>query len=190
MKLYFRTAVLTAIIIFLFLISFVAGFTITIEKSKVKTKQQLRGKNVTEIAYIKNDVPYRINEDTILVVRKYFKGCGHIIEEKSNIPKEFINMTKEDFKSLFNGWEINAFNSKYVVISRTFNGYCPNHFIISIKEGRVAIFYSQPVDGDTLKLITPISIDSLPEKEVEDLKKGIIVNSFEDAIKIIEDFGS
>lgn len=190
MKLYFRTAVLTAIIIFLFLISFVVGFTITIEKNKIKSKQQLKGKNITEIAYIKDSFPQRINEDTILVVRKYFKGCGHIIEEKSNISKEFVNMTKEDFKSLFSGWEIDAFNSKYVVISRTFNGYCQNHFIISIKDNRVAIFYSQPVDGDNLKLITPISVDNLPEKEVEDLKKGIVVNSFEDAIKIVEDFGS
>lgn len=81
-------------------------------------------------------------------------------------------MTKEDFKSLFSGWEMNAFNSKYVVISRTFEGYCSNHFIISIKDDRVAIFYSQPVDGDNLKLVTPISIDDLPEKEVEDLKRA------------------
>ncbi|WAM31073.1 hypothetical protein [Caldicellulosiruptor naganoensis] len=155
MKLYFKTAILTAIIIFLFLVSFAVGFTITIEKSKIKSKQQLKGKNITEIAYIKDSYPQRIDENTILIVRKYFKACGHIVEEKSNIPQEYFGMVKEDFRRLFSAWEIDAFNSKYVVISRIFEGYCSHHFIVSIKDGRVAIFYSQPVDGDNLKLITP-----------------------------------
>lgn len=190
MKLYFKTATLTAIVVFLFIVSFAVGFTITLERWKVKSEKDIKGKNVTQIAYINKDIESRIADNTLFVVRKYFKGCGHVIEEKKIVPKEYVGMSKQDFKNMFAGWEIDAFSSKYVVISRVFEGFCPNHFIISIKDGRVAIFYSQPVDGDTLKLITPISIENLPEQEVNDLKKGIVVNSFEDAIKIIEDFGS
>lgn len=190
MKTYFKSVILTAIVLFLFIISFVIGFMLTLDKAKIKTKEQLRGKNITEIAYINNDFSQRINKDTIFVVRKYFRGCGHIIEQKSNIDKDFVGLNKQEFKKLFSGWEIEAFNSKYVVISRAFDGYCPNHYIISIKDDRIAVFYSQPVDGELLKMITPIEVKNLPQKDVNDLKKGIVVNSFDDAIKIIEDFGS
>jgi len=190
MKTYIKSVILTAIILFLFIMSYIIGFNLTIDKYSTKTKKQLKGKNITEIAYLENNITTKTDENTIFVVRKYFRGCGHIVEEKSNLGKEYIGMTEDDFKRIFPGWQIEAFNTRYVVISRAFDGYCPNHYIISIKDNRVAIFHSQPVDGELLKLITPIDIKNLPKKDVEDLKRGIVVNSYEDAIKIIEDFGS
>ncbi|MEZ0537008.1 BofC C-terminal domain-containing protein [Caldicellulosiruptoraceae bacterium PP1] len=191
MRTYFKSFIFTAFLIVIFIVSFAIGYTFTINSKQIKTRDELKGKNITEIANIANkSTLQKINNDTVLVLRKYFKKCGHIVEEQSYFDPEYIGLYKTDIQKIYRGWTLEHYSPNYVILSRVFDGLCPNHFIISIKDDRVAIFYSQPRDGETLKLITPIDIKNLSNKQIEDLKNGIVVDTYEQAIKIIEDFGS
>lgn len=78
--------------------SFAVGFTITLERGKVKSEKDIKGRNVTQIAYINKDIEGRIADNTLFVVRKYFKGCGHVIEEKKLVPKEYVGCQNRTLK--------------------------------------------------------------------------------------------
>lgn len=117
MKLYFKIVMFIVIIIFLFIVLFVVGFIIILERGKVKFEKDIKGRNVIQIVYINKDIEGRIVDNILFVVRKYFKGCGYVIEEKKLVLKEYVGMLKQDFKNMFVGWEIDVFSFKYVVIS-------------------------------------------------------------------------
>jgi len=187
----FKPYFLITILFCLFIVSFLIGWGLTINKLQYSaTKGSTKTSNISEIVNINTQKELKVNKDTLLITRIFYKKCGHIVEETNYIDEGLIGCNKEDIENFYKGWTLEHFGDDYIIISRIFDALCPNHFIISIKDNKVAVLYSQPVDGNLTKLITPIDIYSLNNNQIEDLKKGIIVDTFEDALKIIEDFGS
>ena len=60
---------------------------------------------------------------------------------------------------------------------------------LGIKDGRVAIFYGKS-GNKHLKQLTDIRVNNLPSQEKETLAEGIVVNSEEELLAILEGLAS
>ncbi|NLY43191.1 MAG: hypothetical protein GX066_04325 [Clostridiaceae bacterium] len=138
-----------------------------------------------------NDDPARISDDTkIQFIRKYLR-CGHQIIEEIDAPVEMINATEEILAVLYSHWKIEEFSEKKVILSMEIDEQCPNHYYVKEYNGKVALFYQKPVNGqDFIRYIDEINLYLLRQDDREKIKEGIPVNSDEELAQLLEDFNS
>jgi len=125
----------------------------------------------------------------IIFNTKYLK-CGDVITEERSPDAFFIGLSEKNFKDYMKDWKIERFSSKEVVLYREIDGFCPNHFIIGIYDGYVAIFKGSATGEKVLIEKTDIPVSNLREEDQLSLEKGIIVNTQEKVYEILADFGS
>lgn len=136
-----------------------------------------------------------LDEDSILTSNKTILS----FEEKNSneevktfnrvIPQEFIGMTKSEIVENYNEWTVTQFSSEEIELERYIELPKPM-YILSIEDGEMVIYYKD-VNGDiTVDEKIGIYTDVLPEADVENLKKGIVYESKEDILKILENYDS
>lgn len=125
-----------------------------------------------------------------LIIEKKYSKCGHIVSTKTPIPIDMVNLTEEQLKMAYKNWSIKKFSPEEIVITKTIPGKCRNHFIVKEKDGFVAVYYQQAIDGISLKEVTPLLTKNLPQKEKERLKEGIKIESQQELAQTLEDLGN
>lgn len=123
-------------------------------------------------------------------IKEYFDECGHFNFEYAELPKELINMTRQEIEDHYNGtYEVEEFDEKSLILSREINGMCDNHYAIKLNENEVVAVYKINTDTSySLYETTEISRDFLPVDDVENLKEGIIVYGIGKVNSILEDY--
>lgn len=138
-----------------------------------------------------NDI---INYETRLIYKTLYTQCEDIIEEVRSPVSELIGLNKDGLEEYLIGnqldWEIECFSKEKVVLSQQLNKICPNHYLVSVNKGCIAI-YKYYEDGEK-KLIqqTDIPINILPVVDQEKLQKGILVNTEKEVNQLLEDYSS
>lgn len=66
----------------------------------------------------------------------------------------------------------------------------PQHYSIKDYDGFVAVFYSNLEEGEILKDITDIPLESLPEYERVKIKNGLEIVGKDKLISFLQDYGS
>lgn len=61
---------------------------------------------------------------------------------------------------------------------------------MTIQDGYVAVFYQNPVNGERLKEVTKMPVNSLSENDRKYLKTGIKVIGDDKLIKVLQDYES
>ena len=72
----------------------------------------------------------KLSANSAMVLKKYFKGCEHTINEYAEIPSELVNLTQEEIIKQFPEWELIGFTSNEVVLFKEVNGQCGEHFTL------------------------------------------------------------
>ncbi|MCK9267456.1 MAG: BofC C-terminal domain-containing protein [Alkaliphilus sp.] len=138
-----------------------------------------------------NDI---INYETQLIYKTLYTQCEDIIEEVRSPTSELIGLNKDGLEEYLIGnqldWEIECFSKEKIVLSKQVNKICPNHYLVSVNKGCIAI-YKYYENGEK-KLIrqTDIPINILPIIDQEKLQKGILVNTEKEVNQLLEDYSS
>lgn len=125
-----------------------------------------------------------------LIIEKRFSVCGHVSRKQTNVPNDMINLTEQQLKSAYKNWSIKSFSPEEIILYQEVNTKCSNHFILKEKDGLVAVYYQTPVNGISLKEVTPILVENLRAQDKERLKTGIKIESQQELAQVLEDLGS
>ncbi len=149
---------------------------------------------------INNTVPTNVNvyeeekKDIEVVYEDTYTLCNETVVEsnmyygatKEDIKKQEEDKQEEDGKE----YKISSETDTKIVYSREVNTYCPYHFEVKIEDSKVAIYNLVDKEKKTLFKQTDIEEKWVRSELVEELKKGIIVNSLDELNSLIEDLES
>ena len=130
----------------------------------------------------------KVGPNTMLKLRKIYLDCNHTITEQVEIPKELINMNKDELEEEYKDWRLEEFSSEEIILSKEYTGICNEHYLVKIT-GDVLGIYCVDKDGNqTFKENTEIYSKYLPENDVSRLKDGIEVIGRENLNSLLEDY--
>lgn len=135
-----------------------------------------------------NSKTEKTSPNCVLTLKIYYNICGHLIEKKENIKEAEVNLTEAELKEKFSDWEIQKFTPTEIVLYKELNEFCNEHYLLKEKDGEIAIFKLDQNNNQTFLEKTDISTEYLTEKDLENIKRGIIIYSKKELNKTIEDF--
>lgn len=123
-----------------------------------------------------------------LTTKTYYQNCGHTKSEYTNLPSDFVNLTKEEIQEKYQEYEIEDFATNAIILYQEKEGDCGEHYMVKDKDGMVTI-YQVLEDGSEKEVeTTGITTEYLPETDKINMKNGIQVNGKQDLNQLIEDF--
>lgn len=135
-----------------------------------------------------NSSEEKITPNTRLVLRKYYEKCGHSVNEYVELPAELINLTKEELSEQYKDWEIYIFSEKEVILIKSVNDYCNEHYKLKELDGYIAIYKINKDGKEELQEKTSISTRYLTETDISHLQSEIEIYGTENLNKYLEDF--
>ena len=132
----------------------------------------------------------KVKPNMEFAIKEYYDECGHFNFEYAELPKELVNMTRQEIEDHYNGtYEVEEFDEKSLIIVREINGMCDNHYAIKLNENDIVAVYKINTDTSySLYETTEIKKDFLPESDVEDLEEGIVVYGIGKVNSLLEDY--
>lgn len=123
-----------------------------------------------------------------LTIKTYYPKCGHTKSEYTNLPQDFVNLSKEQIQEKYQDYEIQDFATNAIVIYQEKQGDCGEHYRVKDKNGTVTI-YQVLEDGTEQEIeTTGITTEYLPDTDKINMKNGIQVNGKQELNQLIEDF--
>lgn len=188
----------TAIIIVLLLISvIILFFSILIFNIKkdpnvdipnIQNTSNIQISNTEIISQTSSD-EIKISPNALITFNKNYSKCNHTIKVKESISPDMVNMTKNQFSKLYSDWDILKFTNSEIELSKDFNDFCNEHFLVkSTDDGFIAIYNINFDNSLTLKEKTQIAIKYLSDSDIEELKSGIKLYSIDKLNAYIENF--
>lgn len=132
----------------------------------------------------------KISSNSALILKKYYKACGHTINEYVEMLPELVNMTQDEIDEKFIEWELIGFSSREITLFKEFEGTCGEHFRLREENGNVIVYKILEDESEQIYEKTEISTEFLPETDLLQIKseKGIEVFGIEELNKVLEDF--
>ncbi len=130
-----------------------------------------------------------ITANTKIIFKTYYTLCSHMIDQELLDTKELVNMTDTKLAERYPDWTVAEFSSKQVILKREIQTYCPRHFIISSKDGYVAIYVYNSDGVKTLFEMTDNPISVLTPDDQRNLEYGIVADSEEELQQTLEGLG-
>ena len=137
-----------------------------------------------------NSSDEKISSNSQLILKKYYKECGHTINEYVEMLPELVNLTEGEVIDKFQDWNLVKFTTKEVTLRKEFEGSCGEHFSLKEEEGRIVIYKVLPDGTKQMYEETEISTEFLPEPDLIQMQSedGIQLYGIEDLNKVLEDF--
>lgn len=135
-----------------------------------------------------NSKEQKISPNCLIVLKIYYKKCGHLSESKKNIEEVDVNLTEEELKAKFPDWELQKFTPSEIVLYKEVNEFCNEHYVLKEKDGNIVVFSLDENNNEKLEETTSISTNYLEEEDLEKLKSGIYIISKKELNKALEDF--
>lgn len=133
-----------------------------------------------------------IGPETLIEYVTYYKKCDEYITKIERPKNEMINMNEEEFRIYIKNkepnWTITYFSHDNIIINIVKDQLCPNHFIIGIKDDKIAIYKINEQGNQELYQIIDVPISLLKNIDQEKLKKGIVVDTEEELSDVLENF--
>lgn len=130
----------------------------------------------------------KISPNAKLITNIYYDECGHTVKKTSNIENKYINLTKDEFEEEYGNWEIKEFSPEEIILYKEEPGICGEHYIVKDNDGFIAVYSLDSNEKETLKEITEIATNFLPNTDIAKLKGGIKVYGRENLNSVLEDF--
>lgn len=130
----------------------------------------------------------KVSPNAIVNEKRYYKKCDHLIRETVDIPEELVNMSEEDVKKYYAGWNIEKYTPTEITIYKEFLGICNEHYVVK-KNGDVLGIYIENDDGVEEWLEdTQIEIQYLPEEDIKNFEVGVKVVGKTNLNLFLEDY--
>lgn len=123
-----------------------------------------------------------------LTMKRYYNECGHSIEEYTDLNNELVNKTKDEIQQVYSAWTIDKFSNDEIIISRSFDSQCGEHYIVREKDGKIAVYLISGDGTETELQDTEISTEFLTEADKIELQDGIRANGKQELNQVIENF--
>ena len=130
----------------------------------------------------------KISPNCLLILKRYYKECDHIINEYIDIPQKLVNKTQQDLENEYLNWDVKKYSSTEIIIYKEFDSDCGQHFILRDDEGKITIYKINENNEEEVYQKTEISIDYLTETDKIEIQNGIRVNGIEELNQVIENF--
>ena len=137
-----RKIIFYGILIFIFSI-FIGYMYSKLWKIKVKVDSVAEYSNETyenEIKQTSSEFMEKVSYNAKFALKKQYDDCGHTVVDTSELPIEFINLTKDEILCQYSDWEIEVFDKSNIVLSKNISGICGNHFRIKLIEEDINVF--------------------------------------------------
>ncbi|KUO74579.1 MAG: hypothetical protein APF77_08205 [Clostridia bacterium BRH_c25] len=131
-----------------------------------------------------------LTPNTQLIFKTYYNSCRHTAEESVQASKDEINMSEQQLKEKYIDWEITAYSPPIVELSRTIYTYCPNHYIIGVDDGYIAIYVYDANGQKIMQEKTDISLAALTPEDQQALYGGIVVDTEDQKEQTLEGFSN
>ena len=148
--------------------------------------------NNFEMAKEVNSSEEKIGANTDVVLRKNYNLCGHTEEEDAN-KSEVVNLTKDELLDVYPDWRIVTFSENNVELEKEVEGICGEHYLVTEENGFIVV-YKRKIDTETGRMdkeeymTTDISVEYLPEEDLNCLVNGEEIYSREALNKFLEDY--
>ena len=130
----------------------------------------------------------KVSPNAELVIKKYYKECGHTTEEKRNVANDMVNKTQEEIEKLYPDYKVESFFNNKIVLIKEEEGQCDEHYIVRDENSNIMIYKILSDGKEEIYQNTGISTEYLPETAKISLRDGIKVFGRENLNSIIEDF--
>lgn len=131
-----------------------------------------------------------IMPSTKMVYNYYYQKDGCIETTAETAPYFLIGMNEQELKKTFRDWKVCDFSKEKVIMQKNADCKSNQHYIIGIKDGYVAVFYQQQINGTNLKEITNTPANSLSHEDRKRLENGIKISGEDKLIAIMQDYES
>jgi len=130
------------------------------------------------------------SSQTRLLLKTFYKGCGHTAVERQDIPEQLAGLGEEELLEHYPGWEAEKFQGDEIILFRKVEGACPGHYVLRMLSGYVAIYMTAENGEETLVEVTDIPVSILRLRDQQRLREGILLDSMEKVNQYLEDLGS
>ena len=181
------------IFILIFTLFFVIGYSIQNSIEQRSTNDNtIREKNentiIKEETIEVNSKEEKTTPNTIMVLKKKYSTCGHVISSRASIPEEMVNLTKESVSEKYSEWEIEEFTTNQIVLMKAVDGFCNEHYLLIEEDESINLYILNEMGEKKLKKTIDIVIEYLPETDKITLKNGIMIYGKDNLNKILEDY--
>lgn len=127
-----------------------------------------------------------ITENTRLLVRYSFGGCGHFELKEEKMPSAWVGK-KADSLAL-PGTLFETFEQNNLYLAKISQEKCDRHFILTAKDNQLVVTYQN--DPSKVRDRYEFRPQLLSETELLRLKEGIYLESEEELTRMLEDYCS
>ena len=130
----------------------------------------------------------KVSPNATLILKTNHKDCGHTTKEEVDVPVEIVNKNQKEVSQIYPQWEVIGFSPDEIVLYREVEGICNEHYVLKEREGFLAIYTKNENGEEKLKEVTSISLEYLPQDDIDKIKDGIEVTGEEELNSVLEDF--
>lgn len=142
-----------------------------------------------EAEVAKQDSNFKITDNTEIVQKTLYLRCNDEEVLRTKPAENLVGLNIYQMQKIYQGWDFEKFDNNEAVITLKVDGYCREHannLFIGIKDDHVAVFYGRPGYKPIVKEITAIQVNKLMPHDIEELKKGMVVQSKEELLRTLE----
>jgi hypothetical protein len=142
-----------------------------------------------EAQFVKQDAKIKISPSTDVVQRILYTKCNDEEVTHTKPAENLIGLNYQQVQKVYTGWNIDKFDTEEVVLTLHTDGFCQEHtnnMFIGVKDGYVAVFCGKPGDKAILKEITTLPIAKITPQDLEELQRGLVVESREQLLRTLE----
>nr|WP_092067203.1 BofC C-terminal domain-containing protein [Dendrosporobacter quercicolus]NSL46460.1 BofC C-terminal domain-containing protein [Dendrosporobacter quercicolus DSM 1736]SDL51262.1 BofC C-terminal domain-containing protein [Dendrosporobacter quercicolus] len=141
----------------------------------------------TQVA--KQDNKIKISGNTNIKQRIQYLKCKDEEVITTKPAEHIIGLNYQEMQKVYSGWTIDKFDDLEVEMTLKVDSFCREHannMFLSIKDGYVAVYYGKPGARAVLKEVTAIPVKHIMPQDIEELKRGLVVNSREELLRTLE----
>ena len=157
--------------------------------NRTNTENENNNQSLTKNETMQTDAKEeRISPNAFITYKRTYKKCGHTTSEYKEIPKELVNLTKEELQEIYNDWTIEKFSDTDIILNKEEEGSCDEHFVIRDVDGMVTVFHILDDGTEEEYMVTDIATEYLTDTDKIEMQNGIKVNGKQNLNQLIEDY--
>ena len=181
------------IFIIIFLVFFIIGCTIQNNRTTNKVKRNSNQEDTVNIIDDTETIEVNTREEkttpnTVMILKKRYKDCGHEVKRRATIPEEMVNLTKYEIAEIYPNWILEGFSKDEIILTKEVDSFCGEHYLLIEENGEVNIYSVDEEGKKSFKKKTDVTLDYLPETDRITLKNGLMVYGTENLNRVLEDY--
>lgn len=130
----------------------------------------------------------KITEETRVQWDYFYEKCAHHVYVHCQADEDMVGLSFTQFQKQYPEIQIVEFDPHELVLKKTFECYCPNHFILTKYKNELAIYTTKlGSNKQEMYMRVPIAFDDLESHAQEVLSVGKVFSELEDVENYLED---